>query len=77
MASVCLWLPSENPHPQESGYAHMNKSLSPTPRTALPDPKTSDEKVWESPGYQVVETALEVTAYALADRRAPEPPRAS
>ncbi|MFD5797048.1 pyrroloquinoline quinone precursor peptide PqqA [Streptomyces diastatochromogenes] len=55
----------------------MNKTLSTTPRTALPDPKTSDEKVWESPGYQIVETALEVTAYALADRRTPEPPRAS
>jgi coenzyme PQQ precursor peptide PqqA len=30
--------------------------------------ETSDEKVWESPDYAVVETALEVTAYALADR---------
>ncbi|WP_107093066.1 pyrroloquinoline quinone precursor peptide PqqA [Streptomyces sp. MMG1121] len=39
--------------------------------------KTSDEKVWRSPGYHVVETALEVTAYALADRRPPtEPPAA-
>ncbi|MFF4037375.1 pyrroloquinoline quinone precursor peptide PqqA [Streptomyces sp. NPDC001816] len=55
----------------------MNKTLSTTPRTALQDPKTSDEKAWRSPGYQIVETALEVTAYALADRRAPEPPQAS
>ncbi|MEU2423658.1 pyrroloquinoline quinone precursor peptide PqqA [Streptomyces sp. NPDC007851] len=30
--------------------------------------QTSDEKVWRSPGYQVVETALEVTGYALGDR---------
>ncbi|MEV6052951.1 pyrroloquinoline quinone precursor peptide PqqA [Streptomyces sp. NPDC052107] len=38
------------------------------------DTETSDEKVWRSPGYHIVETALEVTAYALADRRPPEPP---
>ncbi|MEU1400784.1 pyrroloquinoline quinone precursor peptide PqqA [Streptomyces sp. NPDC005728] len=55
----------------------MNKTLSTTPRTAHSDPKTSDETAWQSPGYQVVETALEVTAYALADRRTPEPPQAS
>ncbi|MGW2962728.1 hypothetical protein ACWDGI_30290 [Streptomyces sp. NPDC001220] len=30
--------------------------------------QTSDEKVWRSPGCQVVETALEVTGYALGDR---------
>ncbi|MFC8519524.1 pyrroloquinoline quinone precursor peptide PqqA [Streptomyces sp. NPDC057257] len=30
--------------------------------------QTSDEKGWQSPGYAVVETALEVTAYALGDR---------
>ena len=30
--------------------------------------ETSDEKVWQSPGYHIVETALEVTAYALGDR---------
>jgi coenzyme PQQ precursor peptide PqqA len=30
--------------------------------------ETSEEKIWQAPGYQVVETALEVTAYALADR---------
>ncbi|MBT1090735.1 MULTISPECIES: pyrroloquinoline quinone precursor peptide PqqA [Streptomyces] len=30
--------------------------------------ETSDEKVWQSPGYTVVDTALEVTAYALTDR---------
>ncbi|MFJ9814792.1 pyrroloquinoline quinone precursor peptide PqqA [Streptomyces sp. NPDC101151] len=55
----------------------MNKTLFTAPRTAHRDPKTSDEKVWRSPGYQVVETALEVTAYALADRRPAEPPQAS
>ncbi|MER6386676.1 pyrroloquinoline quinone precursor peptide PqqA [Streptomyces sp. NPDC001250] len=41
------------------------------------DPQTSDENVWRSPGYHIVETALEVTAYALADRRPPEPPPAA
>ncbi|WP_189954577.1 pyrroloquinoline quinone precursor peptide PqqA [Streptomyces alanosinicus] len=41
------------------------------------EPQTSDEKVWRSPGYHVVETALEVTAYALTDRRPPEPPPAA
>ncbi|MEV8427665.1 pyrroloquinoline quinone precursor peptide PqqA [Streptomyces chartreusis] len=30
--------------------------------------ETSDEKVWQSPGHAVVDTALEVTAYALTDR---------
>jgi coenzyme PQQ precursor peptide PqqA len=30
--------------------------------------ETSDENVWQSPGYAIVETALEVTAYALGDR---------
>ncbi|MFE5814220.1 pyrroloquinoline quinone precursor peptide PqqA [Streptomyces sp. NPDC056479] len=30
--------------------------------------EASDEEVWQSPGHSVVETALEVTAYALADR---------
>ncbi|MGW7254432.1 pyrroloquinoline quinone precursor peptide PqqA [Streptomyces sp. NPDC054834] len=29
---------------------------------------TSDEKLWQSPGYHLVETALEVTARALGDR---------
>nr|WP_279636172.1 pyrroloquinoline quinone precursor peptide PqqA [Streptomyces olivochromogenes] len=33
--------------------------------------ETSEERVWETPGYQVVETALEVTAYALGDRLGP------
>jgi coenzyme PQQ precursor peptide PqqA len=30
--------------------------------------ETSEERAWETPGYLVVETALEVTAYALGDR---------
>ncbi|MFE2099808.1 MULTISPECIES: pyrroloquinoline quinone precursor peptide PqqA [unclassified Streptomyces] len=55
----------------------MNKTLPMTPRTVPQEPETSDDKVWRSPGYRIVETALEVTAYALADRRAPEPPQAS
>ncbi|WP_159032979.1 pyrroloquinoline quinone precursor peptide PqqA [Streptomyces fodineus] len=55
----------------------MNESPSPSVPMHHPDPKTSDEKVWQSPGYHIVETALEVTAYALADRRPPEPPPAA
>ncbi|GGU93583.1 hypothetical protein GCM10010260_30780 [Streptomyces filipinensis] len=38
---------------------------------------TSDEKLWKTPDYHIVETALEVTAYALADRRPPQPPPAA
>ncbi|MER5526385.1 hypothetical protein ABT075_17565 [Streptomyces sp. NPDC002677] len=30
--------------------------------------QTSDEKVWRSPGCQVVEAALDVTGHALGDR---------
>ncbi|MEJ8638403.1 pyrroloquinoline quinone precursor peptide PqqA [Streptomyces sp. NPDC006475] len=31
--------------------------------------ETSEETVnWQTPGFEVVETALEVTAYALTDR---------
>lgn len=59
------------PLPQESRYAHMDEKL----LRALPArpadqviQETSDEKVWQSPGHTVVDTALEVTAYALTDR---------
>ncbi|MFB7507834.1 pyrroloquinoline quinone precursor peptide PqqA [Streptomyces broussonetiae] len=55
----------------------MNESPSLPARTDDATPKTSDEKVWRSPGYRVVETALEVTAYALADRRRPAAPPAA
>jgi coenzyme PQQ precursor peptide PqqA len=30
--------------------------------------ETSEERAWETPTYLVVETALEVTAYALGER---------
>ncbi|WP_405670389.1 pyrroloquinoline quinone precursor peptide PqqA [Streptomyces sp. NBC_01530] len=49
----------------------MNETLLHALRTDQPAqerPETSDERVWRSPGYVVVETALEVTAYALGDR---------
>ena len=39
-----------------------------TERTLPEEQETSDENLWQSPGYEVVETALEVTAYALGDR---------
>ena len=55
----------------------MNENPSLSVSTHRSHPKTSDEKLWKSPGYHVVETALEVTAYALADRRPPEPPPAA
>ncbi|MGW7383019.1 hypothetical protein [Streptomyces sp. NPDC054794] len=45
----------------------MNETLPealPAERTVL---ETSDDNAWQSPGYTVVETALEVTAYALGD----------
>ncbi|GHE05560.1 hypothetical protein GCM10010339_41880 [Streptomyces alanosinicus] len=71
------WLPSEIPHPQESEYARMTENSSLSAVTQHFEPQTSDEKVWRSPGYHVVETALEVTAYALTDRRPPEPPPAA
>ncbi|MFE9448503.1 pyrroloquinoline quinone precursor peptide PqqA [Streptomyces sp. NPDC006739] len=46
----------------------MNETLVEDPQTEPSVQETSDEKVWQSPGFHVVETALEVTAYALADR---------
>ncbi|MGW0208707.1 pyrroloquinoline quinone precursor peptide PqqA [Streptomyces sp. NPDC003233] len=55
----------------------MNENPSHSVPTHHTAPQTSDEKVWKSPGYHIVETALEVTAYALADRRPPEPPPAA
>ncbi|MFD4509373.1 pyrroloquinoline quinone precursor peptide PqqA [Streptomyces sp. NPDC058457] len=46
----------------------MNEITSEDRRPEPAAAQTSDEKVWRSPGYQVVETALEVTGYALGDR---------
>ncbi|MER6419776.1 pyrroloquinoline quinone precursor peptide PqqA [Streptomyces sp. NPDC001137] len=40
----------------------------PAERTLPEEQETSDENAWQKPGYEVVETALEVTAYALGDR---------
>ncbi|GGN87703.1 hypothetical protein GCM10011579_080790 [Streptomyces albiflavescens] len=57
------------PTHQESGYAHMNEQLaSEASGTQSTIRETSEERVWETPGYLVVETALEVTAYALGER---------
>ncbi|MEU5596787.1 pyrroloquinoline quinone precursor peptide PqqA [Streptomyces sp. NPDC020298] len=47
----------------------MNETLPDLCQAEPPVLHTSDEKVWQSPGYHIVETALEVTAYALGDRR--------
>jgi len=49
----------------------MNDTLPrdlPTERALPEERETSDENVWQRPGYEVVESALEVTAYALGDR---------
>ncbi|MFG2956712.1 pyrroloquinoline quinone precursor peptide PqqA [Streptomyces sp. NPDC048291] len=46
----------------------MNETISENCQPEPAAPQTSDEKVWRTPGYQVVETALEVTGYALGDR---------
>lgn len=56
------------PTHQESGYAHMNENALEGRRTEQVIRETSEERVWEAPGYLVVETALEVTAYALGER---------
>ncbi|MCC5476351.1 pyrroloquinoline quinone precursor peptide PqqA [Streptomyces barringtoniae] len=55
----------------------MSESPSLPALTRHTAPNTSDEKPWKSPDYHIVETALEVTAYALADRRPPQPPPAA
>ncbi|MER6736063.1 pyrroloquinoline quinone precursor peptide PqqA [Streptomyces puniciscabiei] len=55
----------------------MSESLPLAALTHHSGPQTSDEKVWKSPGYHIVETALEVTAYALTDRRPPQQPPAA
>ncbi|MER5535020.1 hypothetical protein [Streptomyces mirabilis] len=49
----------------------MNKSALEGHRAEQVIRETSEERVWETPGYLVVETALEVTAYALGDRLGP------
>ncbi|MFF4549378.1 pyrroloquinoline quinone precursor peptide PqqA [Streptomyces sp. NPDC001435] len=46
----------------------MNETLPEARQTERTVQETSDENLWQSPGYTVVETALEVTAYALGDR---------
>jgi hypothetical protein len=46
----------------------MNETTSEGRRPEPAAGQTSDEKVWRSPGYQIAETALEVTGYALGDR---------
>lgn len=46
----------------------MNKSFFEGRRAEQVIRETSEERVWETPGYLVVETALEVTAYALGER---------
>ncbi|MER5905929.1 pyrroloquinoline quinone precursor peptide PqqA [Streptomyces mirabilis] len=49
----------------------MNKNALEGRRAEQAVRETSEERVWKTPGYLVVETALEVTAYALGDRLGP------
>jgi len=46
----------------------MNEMAHETQHTEQIVLDTSEDMVWEAPGYLVVETALEVTAHALGDR---------
>ncbi|GAA2660926.1 pyrroloquinoline quinone precursor peptide PqqA [Streptomyces vastus] len=46
----------------------MNEAAYDTQHTERIIQETSEDMVWETPGHLVVETALEVTAYALSDR---------
>ncbi|WTP26540.1 pyrroloquinoline quinone precursor peptide PqqA [Streptomyces sp. NBC_00203] len=46
----------------------MNEKASEARHLELAIRETSEESLWETPGYLVIETALEVTAYALGDR---------
>ncbi|MET8952528.1 pyrroloquinoline quinone precursor peptide PqqA [Streptomyces sp. NPDC004393] len=46
----------------------MNEKAPEPPQSEQIIRETSEDRAWEAPAYLVVETALEVTAYALADR---------
>jgi hypothetical protein len=47
----------------------MNERMYEVTYEASRSPETSEDAgAWQSPGFTVVETALEVTAYALGDR---------
>jgi len=46
----------------------MNEKASETLHAEQIIRETSEERAWETPAYLVVETALEVTAYALGER---------
>ncbi|MFD5073356.1 pyrroloquinoline quinone precursor peptide PqqA [Streptomyces sp. NPDC058371] len=46
----------------------MNETTLEVQHTERQHQEASEERVWEAPGYSVVETALEVTAYALGER---------
>ncbi|MDQ1033036.1 hypothetical protein QF035_010618 [Streptomyces umbrinus] len=67
--SSCLGLfGPHTPTSRESGYAHMNETAYDTQHTERIIQETSEGTVRGTLGYLVVETALEVTAYALGDR---------
>ncbi|MFF8970329.1 pyrroloquinoline quinone precursor peptide PqqA [Streptomyces sp. NPDC014995] len=46
----------------------MTETTEQTERQAATTPEQSDRTPWQTPGYTVVDTALEVTAYSLATR---------
>ncbi|WP_133917592.1 pyrroloquinoline quinone precursor peptide PqqA [Streptomyces sp. NBC_00582] len=46
----------------------MNDTTERAEQRAATTGATADTSVWRTPGYTVVDTALEVTAYSLAAR---------
>jgi len=46
----------------------MNETVRQTPTTTDRTPPAPEETAWQTPDYEVVETALEVTAYSLNAR---------
>ncbi|MFI6039752.1 pyrroloquinoline quinone precursor peptide PqqA [Streptomyces sp. NPDC051315] len=46
----------------------MTETTEQTERPAATTTEQTDRTPWQTPGYTVVDTALEVTAYSLATR---------
>ncbi|CAM5562091.1 pyrroloquinoline quinone precursor peptide PqqA [Streptomyces aurantiogriseus] len=46
----------------------MTESVEQTPHPAGTTAEQTDRSAWQTPGYTVVDTALEVTAYSLSTR---------
>lgn len=58
-----------NPTSLTGRHTTMNETTERTRQTAAaPTAEHTDHGAWQTPGYTVVDTALEVTAYSLAAR---------